>query len=101
MTPAQEKKLNELLEKYNPVLLNSMRLAISEDLIDLIILNKDDQDFELSELLKDKNDLSKHIIRQFLKQNSSSAVLAELKEMDEPIKELRSRFGKAQTKLKF
>ena len=101
MTKTQEKKLNKLLAKYNPILLNSMRLAVSEDLINLIILNKDDENFELSELLQDKNELATHIIRQFLKQNSSSAVLAELKEMDEPIKELRSRFGKAQTKIKF
>ena len=101
MTKDQEKKLNELLEKYNPILLNSMRLAISEDLIDLIILNKDDETFELSDLLQNKKELSNHIIRQFLKQNSSSSVLKELKEMDEPIEELKARFRKAQGKLKF
>lgn len=101
MTKDQEKKLNELLEKYNPILLNSMRLAISEDLINLIILNLDDKDFELSDLLKNKEELSVHIIRQFLKINSSSSVLKELKEMDEPIEDLKAKFRKAQTKLKF
>lgn len=101
MTKDQEQKLNELLEKYNPILLNSMRLAISEDLIDLIILNKDDETFELSDLLQNKEELSNHIIRQFLKQNSSSSVLKELKEMDEPIDELQARFRKAQGKIKF
>ena len=78
-----------------------MRLAISEDLIDLIILNKDDETFELSDLLQNKEELSNHIIRQFLKQNSSSSVLKELKEMDEPIDELQARFRKAQGKIKF
>ena len=101
MTKDQEKKLNALLEKYNPILLNSMRLAVSEDLIGLIILNKDDEEFELSSLLKNKEELSNHVIRQFLKQNSSSSVLKELKEMDEPIEELKARFRKAQGKLKF
>lgn len=100
MTKAQEKKLNELLEKYNPILLNSMRMAISEDLLGLIILNKDDTDFELNDLLKDKEELSNHIIRQFLKQNSSSSVLKELKEMDEPIEALKARFKRPQGKLK-
>ena len=64
MTKQQEKKLNEFLAKYNDILLNSMRLAISEDLIGLIILNKDDQDFELSELLKNKDEnVHRYVVR--------------------------------------
>jgi len=71
MTKTQQKKIKTLIEKYNAILLVSMRLAIAEDLIGLIILNKEDTDFELSELLKDKDQLSNSIMREFLKQNSN------------------------------
>ena len=93
MTKQQEIKLKKLLEKYNDILLVTMRLAISEDLINLIIANKDDIDFELSDLMKDKEDLSNFIIREFLKQNSSS-VVNDLRTMEEPLVELKKRFSK-------
>jgi hypothetical protein len=50
MTVNQEEKIKNLLEKYNDILLVSMRLAVAEDFIGLVILNKDDTDFELSKL---------------------------------------------------
>lgn len=90
MNKNQEEKINELLTKYNDILLVSMRLAISEDLIDLIILNKEDTDFELSNLLKNKNDFSNYIMREFLKNNSSS-VLKDLRNMEEPLLELKRK----------
>ena len=93
MTNQQEHKLKVLLEKYNDILLVSMRLAISEDLVNLIIANKDDTDFELSDLMKNKEDLSNFIIREFLKQNSSS-VINDLRTMEEPLVELKKRFSK-------
>lgn len=93
MTEKQEEKINELLTKYNDILLVSMRLAVSEDLIDLIILNKDDADFELSNLLKNKNDFSNYIMREFLKNNSSS-VLKDLRNMEEPLLALKKKIGK-------
>lgn len=96
MTNDQEKKLDTLLEKYNPILLNSMRLAVSEDLIGLIILNKEDEDFELSDLLQHKEELSNYIIRQFLKNNSPSSVLKDLKHMEESTDSLRKKFGRSQ-----
>lgn len=100
MTENQAQKIKELMEKYNDILLVSMRLAITEDFTNLVILNKDDSDFELSELLHDKDEFSNYITREFLKQNSSS-VIKDLRSMDEVTDELREKFGKAQKKLKF
>lgn len=91
MTKAQEDKIQSLLEQYNDILLVSMRLAIAEDFINLVIVNREDTDFELSELLQNKDDLSYYIMREFLRQNSSS-VVDQLKGMDEPIPELKKRF---------
>ena len=91
MTRKQEKKIRNLLEQYNDILLVSMRLAIAEDFINLVIINKDDKDFELSELLQNKEAFSNYVMREFLKQNSSS-VVDKLKGMDEPIPELKERF---------
>lgn len=91
MTKNQEKKIKDLLEQYNDILLVSMRLAIAEDFINLIIVNRDDTDFELSDLLKDKDAFSAYVMKEFLKQNSSS-VVDQLKTMDEPMPELKSRF---------
>lgn len=82
MTGIQENKIKSLLEKYNDILLVSMRLSISEDFTNLIILNRDDTDFELNNLLKDKDAFSNYIMKEFLKQNSSS-VTKELRGMTE------------------
>ena len=91
MTEKQEKKIRDLLEQYNDILLVSMRLAIAEDFINLVIVNRADKDFELSHLLKDKEAFSNYVMKEFLRQNSSS-VVDKLKGMDEPIPELKSRF---------
>lgn len=88
MNPQQEKKVRELVEKYNDVLLHSMRLAVAEDLINLMILNKEDSDFELKELLNDKTSFYNLILKEFLKKNSSS-VINELRDMDDPLEELK------------
>jgi hypothetical protein len=88
MTSYQEIKIRELVEKYNDILLHSMRLAVAEDLINLMILNKDDSDFELKELLKDKTSFYNLILKEFLKKNSSS-VLSELRDMDDPLEDLK------------
>ncbi len=88
MNPHQEKKVRELVEKYNDVLLHSMRLAVAEDLINLMILNKEDHDFELKELLNDKTSFYNLILKEFLKKNSSS-VISELRDMDDPLEELK------------
>tara|TARA_R110000737_G_scaffold336727_1_gene356404 strand:- start:15017 stop:15307 length:291 start_codon:yes stop_codon:yes gene_type:complete len=95
MTIKQEEKIKVLLSKYNEILLVSMRLAIAEDFTNLIILNKDDTDFELSELLQNKDQFTNHIMKEFLRQNSS-VVTKELSSM----KEKKLAIIK-QTKLKF
>ena len=40
-----QKKISELMAKYNDILLVSVRLAINEDFTNLVILNRDDTDF--------------------------------------------------------
>ena len=95
MTPNQEQKIKSLLEKYNDILLVSMRLAVAEDFTGLVILNKDDTDFELSALLQNKEGFSNYIMKEFLKQNSNP-VTSSLGEMEEPKLKLRK-----QNKIKF
>lgn len=72
-----------------------MRLAVAEDFTNLIILNKDDQDFSLSELVKNKEEFSNYIMREFLKLNSSS-VTKKLSEMEEKKLSIQK-----QTRMKF
>lgn len=95
MTKKQEVKIKELISKYNDILLVSMKLAVAEDFTNLVILNQDDKDFELSNLLKDKDQFTGYIMKEFLKQNSSS-VTKELSSMEETKLTLRK-----QTKIKF
>ena len=95
MTPKQEEKIKSLLEKYNDILLVSMRLSVAEDFTGLVILNKDDTDFELSSLLQNKEGFSNYIMKEFLKQNSNP-VTSKLGEMEEPQLKLRK-----QNKIKF
>lgn len=95
MNKQQQEKIEELLLKYNDVLLASMRIAISEDFTNLMIKNQDDKDFLLKDLVNEKSELSKFVVQQFLKINSSS-VASELSSMPEKKLTLRK-----QTKLKF
>jgi hypothetical protein len=81
MTPQQEEKITDLIRKYNDILLISMRLAVAEDFLNLLILNRDDQDFALNDLLKNKEELTNHIMKQFLKMNSSP-ILEELRSQE-------------------
>ena len=93
MTQDQENKLKSLVQKYNDILLVSMKLAVAEDLINLIILNGDDKEFHLSNLLKEKDQLSTFIMKEFLNQNSSS-VMNDLKIMEDPTAGLMKRISK-------
>ena len=91
-----EKDLDQiklLLKKYNEILLNSMSIALSEDLINLIVVNSEDKDFELLDLIKDKNKFRTLVTSEFLRLNSQNTVLNDLKEMkDEPeIKMIRNK----------
>lgn len=81
MTPQQENKLKELVDKYNDILLVSMKLAIAEDLINLMVLNRDDSEFVMKDLFENKEDFYNIIMKEFFIKNSSS-VVQELKTMD-------------------
>lgn len=81
VTKMEKEKIKELLKKYNPVLLESMRNAIAEDFLSLILLNEDDKDFDLKDFVKEKTKFKDHVMREFLKMNSSS-VVEELKQME-------------------
>lgn len=84
MKRKEVQKVKLLLKKYNDILLNSMSIALSEDLINLIVVNGEDKDFELIDLVKDKNSFRTMVTNEFLKINSNS-VLDDLKLMeDEP-----------------
>lgn len=74
-------KIQELVSKYNDVLLNSMSIALAEDLINLIVVNADDKEFKLQELVKDKTAFRALVTKEFLKQNSGS-VLSDLRSME-------------------
>lgn len=95
MTKSQEKKIKALIEKYNDILLISMRLAVTEDFVNLMLLNRDDREFELKDLMADKQAFYNLVMKEFLKKNSS-AVVNELKHMEDPLpkfskkKELKS-----------
>ena len=91
MTTNQVEKIRELMAKYNDILLVSMRLAIAEDFTNLVILNRDDTDFELSELIHNKEEFSNYVIREFLKQNGSS-VVKDLRSMNDDLVEIKKGF---------
>lgn len=101
MREDQQQKIVALVDKYNDVLLHSMRLAIAEDLINLMLLNRDDREFELKDLLQDKDVFYQFILKEFLKKNSSS-VVNELRSMEDPTAHLKKkvRSNKAKNSLK-
>lgn len=97
MTTEQAAKIESLIDKYNDILLISMRLAISEDFMNLMIINRDDKEFELRSLLQDKTAFSNHILKEFLRKNSST-VIAELKTMENPIPSFKNKLGSSRKK---
>lgn len=82
MTSKEEHKIKQLIEKYNSVLSESMACSLTEDLFNLIIVNRDDTDFELAELLKDKENLKAFVLKEFIRLNNQP-ITSELKEMEE------------------
>jgi len=66
-----KQKVSELIGKYNDILLESMKLALSEDLVNLIIVNKDDKDFDLKNFIKNRKEFKSYVLREFFKQNST------------------------------
>ena len=89
MNAEQEQKIKDLISKYNDILLVSMRLAIAEDFVNLILLNRDDSEFVLKDLFQNKEEFNKLIMKEFLKKNSST-VIQELKFMESPLPDFQN-----------
>lgn len=82
MNAVEQHKLKKLIEKYNLVLKEGMACMLSEDLFNLIIVNGDDKDFELKNLLQQKEELKAFVLKEFILLNNKP-ITAELKNMDE------------------
>jgi len=98
MTSNEKQKIKVLIQKYNPILKESVEIALVEDLFNLIIVNRDDADFELKELLKDKKQLKKFVMKEFIQLNNKP-LTSELKNMDEPKFKLTKRDNQINLKL--
>jgi hypothetical protein len=75
-------KLKSLILKYNDILKETIQISAAEDLINLIIVNGDDEEFDLKELISKKQEFKSQVFKEFMKNNSAS-VLEELSDMDE------------------
>jgi hypothetical protein len=82
MDSKEVETIKALVKKYNDVLLNSMSIAVTEDLVNLIVVNNEDEGFELSEMVKQKANFKQLVTSEFLKINANS-VLDDLKNMDD------------------
>ena len=71
MTDVQQQKIKELIVKYNDILLVSMRLAIADDFINLMVLNRDDSGFILKDLFNNKDEFNKLIMKEFFKKKQN------------------------------
>ncbi len=75
-------KVSKLVLKYNEVLKESMRNVVAEDLVNLIIVNGDDKEFELKDMISKKAKFKEMVFREFMRLNSN-VVTKELAEMEE------------------
>lgn len=75
-------KVAKLVSKYNDVLKESMRNVVAEDLVNLIIVNGDDKEFELKDMISKKAKFKEMVFREFMRLNSN-VVTNELSEMEE------------------
>lgn len=82
MEKKEEIAIISLIEKYNDVLVHSMSIAISEDLVGLIISNQEDTNFELIDFIKKKEEFKKFVTKEFFKHNNKT-VISELGRMEE------------------
>jgi hypothetical protein len=78
----EEDVIKSLIEKYNDVLVHSMGIAISEDLIGLIISNQEDSDFELKNFINKKEEFRQFVVKEFFKHNNKT-IVSELRGMEE------------------
>lgn len=82
MNSKEKEQVKLLIKKYNEVLLHSMSIAVTEDLINLIVVNRDDEYFQLSELMKKQQAFRLFVTNEFMK-NNANPLLNELKSMDD------------------
>lgn len=81
----KKEKIELLIEKYEPILTHSIKLTLAEDLVNLIIANQDDKDFELTEFIKDKSEFKEFVFKKYFKRVSKHPLEA-LSTMNEPFK---------------
>ena len=82
MKKQEEIAIRSLIKKYNNVLIHSMRIALSEDLIGLIIFNRDDTSYELKDFINKKKEFKQFVVKEFFKYNNKT-VVSELSGMEE------------------
>ena len=82
MKKDEELAIKSLLEKYNDILVHSMGIAISEDLIGLIISNQEDTNFELKDFISRKEEFKQFVVKEFFKYNNKT-IVSELSGMEE------------------
>ena len=92
MNQKEKQIISNLVKKYNSILLHSMQIAVTEDLINLIIANREDENFELTNFINNKEDFKKYVVGEFFKLNSST-VLSELSSMEESYRPKQKRNG--------
>lgn len=73
MNDNQKDLVKNLIFKYDSILLESMKIALFEDLKRLMISNRDDKDFLLKDIIY-TDELKNFIVREFLKHNSNQVM---------------------------
>ncbi len=73
MNDNQKDLVKNLIFKYDSILLESMKIALFEDLKRLMISNREDKDFLLKDIIY-TDELKNYIVREFLKHNSNQVM---------------------------
>lgn len=73
MNENQKDLVKNLIFKYDSILLESMKIALFEDLKRLMISNRDDKNFLLKDIIY-TDELKNFIVREFLKHNSNQVM---------------------------
>lgn len=73
MNEDQKDLVKSLIFKYDSILLESMKIALFEDLKRLMISNREDKDFLLKDIIYTE-ELKNYIVREFLKHNSNQVM---------------------------
>ena len=73
MNEDQKDLVKNLIFKYDSILLESMKIALFEDLKRLMISNRDDKEFLLKDIIY-TDELKNYIVREFLKHNSNQVM---------------------------